>query len=222
MVTTAGYQGTPAPNQWFGGPALSTGAGSMVLRDARGLVADSLNYGLLVDPWAAEGYQGGTGTGCTVATPALAADAGRSASRYPDGNDTDSNCTDFITSGPTPGAANLFALDPGPLVSLQMTTAGGTPNSVKHNDTDDLVVTAPVTAGSSANRQAGRHVGAGGRSGRPRLHLLRVDQQARQLPAARRTTSSTCNPTTAARCSPRTRRSARSRATAVRAPRSSR
>ena len=25
-VTTAGYQGTPAPNQWFGGPALSTTA----------------------------------------------------------------------------------------------------------------------------------------------------------------------------------------------------
>ena len=33
-------------------------AGNMVLRDAAGLVADSLNYGGLVDPWAAEGYQG--------------------------------------------------------------------------------------------------------------------------------------------------------------------
>ena len=58
-VTTAGYQGSPAPDQWFGGPALSTSAGSMVLRDARGLVADSLNYGEIVDPSAAEGYQGG-------------------------------------------------------------------------------------------------------------------------------------------------------------------
>ena len=57
-VTTAGYQETPAPNQWFGGPALSPNAGNMVLRDAAGLVVDSLNYGLLVDPWAAEGYQG--------------------------------------------------------------------------------------------------------------------------------------------------------------------
>src|SRR6185437_11371231 len=37
-VTTAGYQGTPAPNQWFGGPALSPSAGTMVLRDATGLV----------------------------------------------------------------------------------------------------------------------------------------------------------------------------------------
>ena len=71
-VTTAGYQGTPAPNQWFGGPALSTLAGSMVLRDAAGLVVDSLNYGLLVDPWASEGYHGTSGTGeggCRVPAP---------------------------------------------------------------------------------------------------------------------------------------------------------
>ena len=71
-VTTAGYQGTPAPNQWFGGPALSTSAGSMVLRDAAGLVVDSLNYGGLVDPWAAEGYQAASGagqSGCRVPAP---------------------------------------------------------------------------------------------------------------------------------------------------------
>lgn len=140
-VTTAGYQGTPAPDQWFGGPALSAGAGSMVLRDSRGLVTDSLNYGLLVDPWAAEGYQGGTGSGCVVATPAL----DKSASRFPDGTDTDSNCTDFITSKATPGASNLFALDPGPRVSLQNGTS-----FIKHDDADDLVVTAPVTAASPA------------------------------------------------------------------------
>ena len=59
-VTTAGYQGTPAPNQWFGGPELASKVpyfgrtitvkeGSMVLRDAAGLVVDSLNYGGLVD-----------------------------------------------------------------------------------------------------------------------------------------------------------------------------
>jgi alpha-L-arabinofuranosidase B-like protein len=113
----------------------------MVLRDARGLVADSLNYGLLVDPWAAEGDQSGTGAGCTVATPGLAAGDGKSASRFPDGADTDSNCADFITSDPTPGAPNLFALDPGPRVSLQATGGG----YIKHDDSDDLVVTAPAT-----------------------------------------------------------------------------
>ena len=109
-VTDAGYQGPPAPDQWFGGPALSASAGSMVLRNARGVAADSLNYGGLVDPWLAEGYQGTSGTGqegCFVAAPGTAAGAGKSAVRYPDGTDTDSNCTDFTTSGnPTPGGAN--------------------------------------------------------------------------------------------------------------------
>src|SRR5207244_9426120 len=55
-VTTAGYQGTPAPNQWFGGPefttnvdffgrAISIREGNRVLRDASGVVVDSFNYG---------------------------------------------------------------------------------------------------------------------------------------------------------------------------------
>jgi non-reducing end alpha-L-arabinofuranosidase len=110
-VTTAGYRGVPAPNQWFGGPALSPGAGAMVLRDAAGLVVDSLNYGLLVDPWAAEGYQGVSGTmqsGCRVVSPGPALGFGsaagtpnRSAGRFPDGADTDSNCTDFVTPAAT-------------------------------------------------------------------------------------------------------------------------
>jgi hypothetical protein len=151
-VTNAGYQGPPEPDQWFGGPALSSGAGNMVLRDAHGLVADSLNYGRLVDPWLAEGYQGKSGSGqagCTVTTPGTAGGAGRSAARYPDGTDTDSNCADFITSNnPTPGEANRFTLDPGPRVSLQATTACCTSDYIKHNDSDDGVVIAPVTASS--------------------------------------------------------------------------
>jgi hypothetical protein len=116
-VTTAGYQGTPSPNQWFGGPALSPSAGSMVLRDAAGLVVDSLNYGLLVDPWAAEGYQAAPGSGesgCRAPTPSsaigfgpagLAATSYKSAGRYPDGADTDSNCADFLTQAAAPLAA---------------------------------------------------------------------------------------------------------------------
>jgi hypothetical protein len=102
-VTTAGYQGSTAPDLWFGGPVLSASAGAMVLRDAHGNAADSLNYGALVDPWLAEGYQGGVGSGCQAPAPGT----DRSDIRYPDGNDTDSNCTDFITtSNPTPGGAN--------------------------------------------------------------------------------------------------------------------
>jgi hypothetical protein len=111
-VTTAGYQGTRMPNQWFGGPMLfaSDGvfggrimpvrAGSMVLRNASGLVVDSLNYGLLVDPWAAEGYQATSGSresGCRVPAPG----SGVSAGRLPDGHDTDSNCNDFLTEPST-------------------------------------------------------------------------------------------------------------------------
>jgi hypothetical protein len=150
-VTTAGYQGSPAPDQWLGGPVLSTSAGSMVLRDARGLAADSLNYGGIVDPPAAEGYQGASGTGqggCFAPAPV----AGRSDIRLPDGTDTDSNCADFsITNDPTPGDANQgFTLDPGPLVSLQTTSPGGNSGYIKHDDSDDLVVIAPVTEGSSS------------------------------------------------------------------------
>jgi hypothetical protein len=110
-VTTAGYQGPPSPNQWFGGPALSPMAGTMVLRDATGLVVDSLNYGGLVDPWAAEGYQADSGAGqggCSAPSPGAgrggfgrpggpaASAPNRSAGRFPDGADTDSNCRDFL------------------------------------------------------------------------------------------------------------------------------
>ncbi|HUD22706.1 MAG TPA: arabinofuranosidase catalytic domain-containing protein [Acidobacteriaceae bacterium] len=107
-VTTAGYQGTEAPSQWFGGPALSPAAGNMVLRNAAGLVVDSLNYGLLVDPWAGEGYQSTSGSGqsgCRVTAPG----PGRSAGRYPDGMDTDSNCTDFLTQTASTLAAAVAA-----------------------------------------------------------------------------------------------------------------
>jgi hypothetical protein len=127
-VTTAGYQGTPAPNQWFGGPELASKVpffervisrkeGSMILRDASGVVVDSLNYGIVVDPWVDEGYQGVSGaeqSGCHAPTPGAAAGFGpfaaggavnASAGRFPDGADTDSNCNDFLTQS----ASNLAA-----------------------------------------------------------------------------------------------------------------
>jgi non-reducing end alpha-L-arabinofuranosidase len=121
-VTTAGYQGTPAPNQWFGGPEFITNdvafgrfkvsfrEGNMVLRDASGLVVDSLNYGGVVDPWAGEGYHGASGSaqsGCHTPAPGAAMGFGpfsgaaegtnTSAGRSPNGADTDSNCNDFLT-----------------------------------------------------------------------------------------------------------------------------
>jgi hypothetical protein len=109
-ITTAGYQGTPVPNLWFGGPVLSSSAGNMVLRDAAGNIVDGLNYGGLVDPWTAEGYQGTSGAGengCFVPSPGMSrgfrgapssanSQPNRSAGRYPDGADSDYNCRDFI------------------------------------------------------------------------------------------------------------------------------
>jgi len=128
-VTTAGYQGTPAPNQWYGGPALSSSAGNMVLRDATGKVVDGLNYGGLVDPWAAEGYQATSGageSGCFAPTPAMGrggfrmgpstptVQPNRSSGRYPDGADSDSNCRDFqvqnaitLLAAPEAGSNNI-------------------------------------------------------------------------------------------------------------------
>jgi hypothetical protein len=128
-VTTAGYQGTPKPNQWFGGPVL-TNAGAMVLRNATGLVVDSLNYGGLVDPWAGEGYHTTAGAGqgaCTAPAPTAGRGGGgfpgqaqpaggpnRSSGRFPDGADTDSNCTDFqvqpvtdLSAASAAGATNI-------------------------------------------------------------------------------------------------------------------
>ncbi len=144
-VKTAGYQGPPVPNQWFGGPELTTRSpqfghsitveeGSMVLRDASGVVADSLNYGGLVDPWAAEGDQAASGarlSGCYVPAPGSVFDpwstgvtpvaTNTSAGRFPDGADTDSNCTDFLTQA----VATLSATSTAGATNLKVTSMEG-------------------------------------------------------------------------------------------------
>jgi len=117
-ATAAGFQG--APDQWFGGPAVSAEAGNMVLRDAAGLVVDGLNYGEVVDPWAAEGWQAESGrgeNGCYVNAPivgrgrffggggGMPAAPDLSVGRFPDGQDTDSNCADFQVQSTTSMAA---------------------------------------------------------------------------------------------------------------------
>jgi hypothetical protein len=106
----------------FFGRTLSLKEGSVVLRDASGLVVDSLNYGSLVDLWAAEGYQATSGldrNGCYVPAPDPPSEFGpfvsaagatdMSTGRFPDGVETGSNCTDFQTQTaatlPEPSAA---------------------------------------------------------------------------------------------------------------------
>jgi len=147
-VKTAGYQGAPEPNQWFGGPALSPRAGNMVLRDAAGNVVDGLNYGLVVDPWAAEGYQAASGAGengCSAPSPSgfrwwLASMTGQpntSAGRYPDGYDSDSNCHDFLVQNTT---------------TMSAASAAGS-NNIKVASVEDFHIGQKVVIGKAANRE---------------------------------------------------------------------
>jgi hypothetical protein len=105
-----------------------------VLRDAAGLVVDSLNYGLLVDPWAAEGFQAVSGSGesgCRATAPGLGggfAPAGlaaavpySSAGRYPDGTDKDSNCADFVTQA----VATLSAASAAGATNIKIASVAG-------------------------------------------------------------------------------------------------
>ncbi len=180
LVKTAGYQGTPEPNQWFGGPVLSTNAitsagipvsisnGSIVLRDAAGLVVDTLNYGVLVEPWAAEGYQAKSGTGqngCLVPAPASAGGFGpaslpisatnRSAGRFPDGQDSDSNCTDFrvqpATTLPTGSAAGATNIK---VSSVEGFSAGQAVKVDTGENLETAVIEAVGTAGDSTIARA--------------------------------------------------------------------
>ncbi len=176
-VTTAGYQGTRKPDQWFGGPAIGND-GNIVLRDSDGLVVDSLNYGRVVDPWAAEGYQGNPGSGCSV--PSLGGGRGgfggrggpgagaisRSAGRFPDGADTDSNCSDFhvqtassLSADAAVGANNIkvasvaefsagqtITIDAGANRETAVIAAVGTPGATTVSTNTDVGVTViPVT-----------------------------------------------------------------------------
>ena len=178
-VATAGYQGSPAPNQWFGGPELAAKSllfgrmltlneGSMVLRNAAGLVVDSLNYGGLADPWAAEGYQAASGqdhNGCYVTAPGPAAASARfappatpantSAGRDPDGEDTGSNCTDFVTA---PATALLAPSEAGAANIKVDSVEGFVPGQTIHIDTGANLETASVTtvgtAGATTLRSA--------------------------------------------------------------------
>jgi hypothetical protein len=134
LATTVGYQGPPAPNQWFGG-VLSARAGSIALLDASGaVVVDAVVYG------SQQSSSSGNGTiaspeiatleadqgkgGCIVVVPgarggfgpaaSAAGTTDRSVGRFPDGFDADSLCHDFLTQAATTlsaasaaGATNL-------------------------------------------------------------------------------------------------------------------
>ena len=150
-VTTAGYQESTTPNQLFGGPVLSSSAGNILLRDAAGNVVDGLNYGGIVDPWTAEGYQAASGTGeggsfapspgmgrgprwwltSTVKPP------NRSTGRYPDGADNDNNRQDFLLQNST--------------TLLTASTTGS--NNIKVASVADFTLGQKLVIGTGANSE---------------------------------------------------------------------
>ncbi len=178
-VKTAGYQGTPTPNQWFGGPELTTNSpifgrtitieeGSMLLRDGSGVVADSLNYGAIVDPWAAEGYQAASGaeqSGCYAPAPnamlqlwsivASPIAINTSAGRFSDGADTDSNCNDFLTQA----AAALSTASPAGATNIKVSSvegfsAGQTILIDSGANLEDAIIATVGGAGATTTRNA--------------------------------------------------------------------
>ena len=143
---TAGFAGTP--DLVFGGPALSESAGNITLRDAKGNIADALNYGLVVDPYLAEGYQADSGLeedGNFVPAPYPARrfggfgfggpqpqTAALSAGRFPDGADLDDNKNDFRVQR---------------AMNLQMPAGPGATN-LKVSSVDGLVEGGPIVVGN--------------------------------------------------------------------------
>jgi hypothetical protein len=143
----------------------------MVLRDASGLVVDSLNYGGVVDPWAAEGYQATSGSGqsgCHALAPgaaiagppvALAAAINTSAGRFPDGADADSNCTDFLVQAAatlsTPAAAGATNIK---VASVEGFDAGEKIMIDTGTDLETAVIASVGTAGATT---VGAATGAG-------------------------------------------------------------
>ncbi len=141
---TGGYRGTVSADLLFGGPALSESAGNITLRDAKGNIADALNYGLVVDPWLGEGYQADSGAeepGNFAPAPyparrfgaAPAAVASLSAGRVPDGADLDDNKNDFIVQH----SQNLAM------------PAGAGETNVKVSSVEGLVEGGPIVIGNT-------------------------------------------------------------------------
>ena len=143
-VTTAGYQGTPAPNQWFGGPELTTSVPSSTAPSPKkaawccgtppawlstaSTTAASSTHG---PPRVTRPPPDRGRVAATCLRPARPVASGRSASaasatnrsagRFPDGADTDSNCTDFLTQA----AATLSAASAAGATNIKVASVEG-------------------------------------------------------------------------------------------------
>ena len=164
--TTAGYQGAHQPNLWYGMP-LSATAGSIALRQGNVLVdgavygppqSNSSANGTVTTPEIAvlEGDQGQGG--CIIALPGVARGFGgggtdqsnKSVGRYPDGNDTDSNCHDFqlqtnvtLAAPVTAGSNNIK------VASVAGFTAGQKVYMGSGNNLETVIIKTVGTAGAT-------------------------------------------------------------------------
>ena len=203
-VTNEGYQG-PAPQVWFGSTLFITG-GAIALTDPSGsVVMDAFVYGSQQGNSSSSGYitrpdlatlegvqhQGGciavvpgAGSGPSTANTAAAAAApgapNQSIGRFPDGNDTDSLCTDFMVQtvttlpeGASAGATNIkvagvagFApgqtvtLVSGPVSETAVITAVGTPGSTHLTEATEQGATV-IGVASSAGFVVGQSITVG-------------------------------------------------------------
>jgi non-reducing end alpha-L-arabinofuranosidase len=164
-VTTAGYQGTLKPGQWYGYP-LSAAAGSLALSDASGqVIVDALVYGSQQSNSSANGYvtspelatlegdqsQGG----CIAVVPAQgrafpqqgqsASQPARSLGRFPDGSDNDSNCNDFLIQN---------------AITLAASSQAGT-NNIKVSGVADFLPGQNIIIGTGATSETAVIAGVG-------------------------------------------------------------
>jgi hypothetical protein len=157
QVTSGGYQGIAKADQWYGAP-LSPVAGSLALMDADLIVVvDAIVYGsqqsnssangIITSPEIAtlEGDQ--SQGGCIAVVPGSfsgfgqfipgAGKTNRSAGRFPDGADTDNNCSDFMLQ-------NTIAL-------LTSSTAGS--SNIKVANTAEFSVGQEIIIGNGSNSE---------------------------------------------------------------------
>jgi hypothetical protein len=189
QVAAAGYQGSTAPNQWFGVP-MSPGAGSIALMDASGaVVVDALVYGSQQSSSSANGtitspelavLEGDQSQGgCIVVSPwpgrrfARFAPPGgqgdKSVGRFPDGADADSNCRDFLVQTGTTlavdvaaGAANIKVASVAEFTPGQSTVVGRGANR------EAAIIKAVGTPGGASVRIGTEAGGEGDSSHQPR------------------------------------------------------
>ena len=169
------WRSCPAPQTWFGSTLLITG-GAIALTDPSGVVVmDAIVYGSQQSNSSANGYitrpdlatlegvqhQGGcmaivpgAGSGPATANTAVAAAApgaaSRSIGRFPDGQDADNLCTDFLVQpvttlpeGAAAGVANIKVAGVAEFAPGQTVMVGSAPAS------ETAVIASVGTAGST-------------------------------------------------------------------------